>query len=430
MRCQGEAAVQSQQPRKAITRIDLSHVQLASSETARRINHEILLDLIRANQPISRANLARCSGLQRSTVSQIIDQLLGERWVCYAAQGPAQRGRPATPLRLNEDLRALAVDVQPGLATVAMVDLNGRLLARSQLPAPSRPSACAHLITASLLRLRTTLPEDSLVGIGISIAGRIDPGTQRLMFAPNLPWSEFDLRAVIEKELNLPVCIENSATACLLAELTFGQLAGIRDAVLVTVSDIVETAVFAHGQFISGHQGMAGEFGHIPLDPAGPRCTCGQKGCWETFASCNAALRYYQKHEPGEPAMTFQELLRRAEEGDHRATQTLTKQACFIGRGLRMIIVGLSPGVILVAGNVTSAWHRFGPVIEREVAALTLAGTPPRILPCYEGEIARLRGAAALVFQHRFQPCRQAALSAAGKAIAAAAQKQQLLSGR
>lgn len=409
--------MQSQQQGKAITHIDRSDVQLASSETARRINREILLDLIRANQPISRANLARCSGLQRSTVSQIIDQLLGERWVSYGAQGPTQRGRPATPLRLNEDLRALAVDVHPGLATVAMVDLNGRLLSRTQLPVPSRPAACAHLITGSLLRMRTTLREDSLVGIGISIAGRIDPGTQRLMFAPNLLWPEFDLRAVIEKELNLPVCIENSATACLLAELTFGQLAGIRDAVLVTVSDIVETAVFAHGQFISGHQGMAGEFGHVPLDPAGPRCTCGQKGCWETFASCNAALRYYKKLEPGGPTMTFQELLRRAEEGDHRATQTLTRQACFIGRGLRLFIVGLSPGVILVAGHVTSAWHRFGPLIEREVAALTLAGTPPRILPCYEGEIARLRGAAALVFQHQFQLCRQAGLPTPGKAI-------------
>lgn len=396
--------MQSQQQQgNATTRIDLSDVQLASSETARRINREILLDLIRANQPISRANLARCSGLRRSTVSQIIDQLVGERWVSYGAQGPTQRGRPATPLRLNEDLTALAIDVHPGLATVGVVDLNGRLLSSSQLPVPSRPAACAQLITKSLLRMRTTLREDSLVGIGVSIAGRIDPGTQRLMFAPNLLWLGFDLRAVIEKELNLPVCIENSATACLLAEITFGQLAGVRDAVLVTVSDTVETAVFAHEQFISGHQGMAGEFGHVPLDPTGPRCTCGQKGCWEMFASCNAALRYYKKLEPGEPTMTFQELLRRAEEGDHRATQTLIRQARFIGRGLRFIIVGLSPGVILVAGDVTSAWHRFGPTIEREVAALTLAGTPPRILPCYEGEIARLRGAAALVFQHQFQ---------------------------
>jgi hypothetical protein len=73
----------------------------------------------------------------------------------------------------------------------------------------------------------------------------------------------------------------------------------------------------------------------------------------------------------------------------------------FLGRGLRLIIAGLSPGLILIAGDVTSAWHRYGPIIEREAVALTLAGTPPRILPTHEGEIARLRGAAALVFQRR-----------------------------
>ena len=97
--------------------------------------------------------------------------------------------------------------------------------------------------------------------------------------------------------------------------------------------------------------------------------------------------------------MTFQELLNRAEDGDAAAAQALTKQAMWIGRGLRMIIASVSPSTILIAGDLTSAWHRFGPVIEKEVADLTLAGSSPVIRPSHEGEIARLRGAAALVFQ-------------------------------
>jgi predicted NBD/HSP70 family sugar kinase len=88
-------------------------------------------------------------------------------------------------------------------------------------------------------------------------------------------------------------------------------------------------------------------------------------------------------------------------DNDQHAAQALARQALYIGRGLRMIIAGLAPSLILVAGDITSAWHRFGPVIEKEVADRTLAGTPPRILPTHEGEIARLRGAAALVFQRR-----------------------------
>jgi predicted NBD/HSP70 family sugar kinase len=144
---------------------------------------------------------------------------------------------------------------------------------------------------------------------------------------------------------------------------------------------------------------MAGEFGHVVVDPNGPRCGCGKNGCWELFSSSRAALRYYRELSPKGPVVTYQELLNRAEEGDSAAAQALTMQAVWIGRGLRMIIASVSPSTILIAGDLTAAWHRFGPVIEKEAINLTLAGNPPLIRPSHEGEIARLRGAAALVFQ-------------------------------
>jgi len=207
--------------------------------------------------------------------------------------------------------------------------------------------------------------------------------------------------AGIESKMGLPVKLENAATACLLAELTFGNINGIRDVVLVTVSEGVGTGIFANGHLISGHHGMAGEFGHVPIDSSGPRCGCGQIGCWETFASCRAVLRYYEEFAPGARPVTFHELLNMAEEGNQAAEQAIAKQARFIGKGLRQIIAGLSPEMILIAGDVTSAWHRYGPIIENVAAVMTLAGTVPRIQPTHEGEIARLRGAAALVFQRR-----------------------------
>jgi predicted NBD/HSP70 family sugar kinase len=144
---------------------------------------------------------------------------------------------------------------------------------------------------------------------------------------------------------------------------------------------------------------MAGEFGHVSIDPSGVRCSCGRNGCWETFASCRAALRYYKELQTHGNAITFQELLNLAEQGDGCAAQALAKQARYIGRGLEMIITGLSPSLILISGDITSAWHRFGPTIEEEIARLSLGGTLPQILPTHEGEIERLRGAAALVFQ-------------------------------
>jgi predicted NBD/HSP70 family sugar kinase len=236
-------------------------------------------------------------------------------------------------------------------------------------------------------------------GIGISLPGRINPATQRLIFAPNLKWPDFDIKKMVETKMRLPVTMANDATACLLAELTFARMDGVRDAVMVAVGEGVGTCVLTNGQLVSGHNGMAGEFGHVPIDPTGPKCGCGKKGCWEVFASCRAALRYYRELQPKAPVVSFPELLNLAEEGASAAVQALTMQAQWIGRGLRVVIAGLSPSTILIAGDVTSAWHRFGSVIVKEAADLTLAGNPPVVRPTHEGEIARLRGAAALVFQ-------------------------------
>jgi len=386
---------------RGIRHVDLSDLQLASSETARHINRDIILELIRASQPISRADLARRSGLQRSTVSQIVEQLIRENWVREGPVASAPRGRRPTMIGLNEDLVAIAVDIHPRQATVAVVDLNGRLLSRSLVPLTSDPLASTRLMIQCMRRMCTSLPRQSIEGIGVSLPGRVDPASQRLVFAPNLHWPDFDLKKIMEAEMELPVKMENAATASLLAELIFARMDGTRDAALVTISEGVGVGVLANGRLISGSYGMAGEFGHIPVDPSGPRCACGHKGCWETFASCQAALRYYLELAPETPAITFQELLNRAEEGDAAAEQALERQAQWIGRGLRMMIAALSPSTILIAGEVTSAWHRFGPVIEREATDMTLAGSPPVIRPTHESEIARLRGAAALVFQRR-----------------------------
>lgn len=386
-------------PAHGMRHIDLTDVQLASSQTARRINRDIVLQLIRTNQPISRASLARASGLQRSTISEIVEQLIGERWVCEGAVASARRGRRPTLLVLNEDLVVIAVDIHPKLATIATVDLNGRLLARSQVPLTSDPEVSVGLITDCITRVRQELGRKSVEGIGISLPGRHDPETQRLIFAPNMHWRDFDLKSAIEKSLGLPVQMENAATACLLAEITFGHIDGIRDAVLITISEGIGTGLFAGGHILSGFHGMAGEFGHVQIDPSGPRCACGRTGCWETFASCRAAVRYYRELEPHEKLIAFHDLLNLAEEGDRHAVEALERQARYVGSGLQPIVTGFAPALILIAGDITAAWSRFAPIIEKAAAAFVLAGAPPRILPTHEGEFARLRGAAALVFQ-------------------------------
>jgi predicted NBD/HSP70 family sugar kinase len=382
-------------------KIDLAYVKLASSEIARDINRDVILELIRANQPASRAELSRLSGLQRSTVSLIVDQLILERWVREGATTKLPRGRRPVMVGLNDDLVMLVADIRSSRATVAVIDLNGRLLSRAQLPVTSDSLKTIANILEAMLRMKEQHSQRSFEGVGISLPGRVDPRSHHLIFAPNLAWPEFDIKKAFEEGTGMSVELDNAANACLLAETWFGRMDGVRNAVLVTVSEGIGTGILANGQLVYGSNGMAGEFGHVPMDPDGPLCSCGAKGCWETLASSRAALRYYAETNPGDHILGIQDLLNRAEESEPNAILALTRQAEQIGKGLRLITAALSPELILIAGDIVSSWRRFGPIIERELSSVVLAGTPPRLAPTHEAEVARLRGAAILVLQRR-----------------------------
>jgi len=384
---------------RGIKRIDLAYVELASSEDARDINRDIVLEIIRSQQPVARADLARSSGLQPSTISAIVEQLIKEKWVSEGAVLRPPRGRPSTLLSLNDAMVILVADVRPNQAIVALVDLNGRFLAREAVPLVSDPARSVGKIAHCMQSMQAAHHGRSFEGIGISVPGRVDPDSQRLILAPNLKWGNYDIKGAIEQKMLLQVELANAANACLLAELWSGRLDGIRDAVLVTVSEGVGAAILANGQIITSRSGLAGEFGHSPIDPTGPVCGCGQRGCWEVFASSNAALRYYAELCPEGRAVTIQDLLRMAEEGDKTAIEAVSRQAIHLGRGLRLITAALSPEIILIAGDITTSWTRFGPMIQGELEKSMLAGPAPVLGITKDGELSRLRGAAAVVLQ-------------------------------
>ena len=402
--------VRSKQVERGIRRVDLAYAQLASSGIARDMNRDVVLELIRAHQPISRADLSRHSGLQRSTVSLIVEQLLDEGWIREGAPARLPRGRRPTLLKLNDDRAMMVCDLRPTQAVVAVVDLNGCFLSRESLPVLSDPSKTVAQIVDRMKRLKQKHAKKSFEGVGVSLPGRVDPGSQTLIFAPNLKWPRFDIRRAIERGTRLKVELENAANACLLSELWFGHMDGVRNAALVTISEGIGVAVLANGQLVSGNGGMAGEFGHIPLDPKGPKCACGATGCWETLASSTAALRYYAQLGHRAKGLTMLDLMKLANEGDAHANRAVKKQARMIGKGMRAILAAISPELILVTGDITAAWSRVAPVIEEELGLLVLAGPVPRLIAVEDSEVARLRGAAALVLQRHTgrEPARQA----------------------
>lgn len=385
--------------------LQYKETQAATSETARGINRGIVLNLIRRRQPISRADLARISGLQRSTVSLIIEQLIGEKWVISGPLGRLPRGRRPTFLQLNDRRAIVVVDLRPITSTIAISDPNGRFLSQQEIPTPADSKTAAVEFSQKIQQMISAYPGLVFEGIGVSVPGRFDDNQQRIIFTPNLKWGEFDLRGPLEKATGLKVELENAANACALAEVWFGHGERARDIVVVTVSEGIGVAIVSNGQLVRGLNGLAGEFGHIPLDPTGPPCGCGGRGCWEVYASSWAALRYYHESRASAGGLTFRHLLSLAESGDALALKALDRMADAIGRGMRMIVAGVAPEEIVFVGEFTRFWGRLGPLIQSAVASAVLVGKPPLVRPAEASpSTARLRGTVAMVLQKHFGP--------------------------
>ena len=383
--------------------IELKRIQTASSEVIRDINRRIVLNLIRTRQPISRADLARVSGMQRSTISLIVEELVDEYWVLEGPTGRLPRGRRPTFLRLNDDRVIIGVDIRPIQTTVALADVNGKFTSQEVMATPADPKIAVQALIQRIQSIIRSCRNKKIEGVGISLPGRFNQNSDRLVFAPNLKWRDVDLRNPIVKATGLEVELENAANACVLASVWFDRMETCRNLVVVTVSEGIGAGVLINGQLARGLNGMAGEFGHVPLDPEGPECSCGSRGCWEVFGSNRAALRYYLESGAYAGGLSFQDLLRLADQGDTLAAKALETMAHYLGRGMRMIVAGLAPERIIVIGDLTRSWHRFGPVIEAEVQDQILpGGCMPAIIPAHEDGMARLRGTVALVLQKHF----------------------------
>jgi predicted NBD/HSP70 family sugar kinase len=382
------------------------HRGVASSETAREINRDILLHAIHLHQPVSRADLARLSGLQPSTVSVIVGQLIDEGWVQPGTLGHLPRGRRPTFVTLNDKHVTLAIDLRPGKANLAVVDINGKILSRDTIAFSAEANRKAEAKKAILKiakagrSLRAACRGHLFDGVGVSVSGRVDQKTHRLLFSPNAPWTQIDLYKELQKILQTPIEMENAANASLIAERWFGEFGETANMIAVSVSEGIGAGLLIDGHLVRGRDDMAGEFGHMPVEDSGPVCGCGNVGCWETFASNRAALRYYRELVPKSTLASFQELLDLAGGGDIQALRAIDRMAACLARGLTMLVAGLAPEVIIIVGDCTALWSRICPLLESRLIAKSFTSRTPRVVAALDGDTARLRGAAALVLQN------------------------------
>jgi predicted NBD/HSP70 family sugar kinase len=387
------------------TRYAFTNKQSASNKMPRQINRNLIFNQIRTRQPISRADLARSSGLQRSTVSLIVEELLAERWIVEGSMGRLPRGRRPTFLNLNGQRGVLAMDIHPGQTTLAVTDLGGKILAQTVIALPENPQKVVGVIVSEIRKMIASQAGRSFDGIGISVPGRFDLQSEKSnsgkhssrssMFAPNINWPIGTIKSRVEQATGLPVVVDNVANACALSEVWFGYSDGVRDLVVVNVSEGLGTGIFANGRILRGEGGYAGEFGHVQVDPNGLICGCGSRGCWETVASNRAGMRYFAEIA-NRPSPPFEALLKLADEGDAAGRQAVEKMCAALGRGMAMIASALAPSEIVVVGDITSSWELAGPLVEAEMRRNPLPRVP-LLRPAYEGDKARLRSAVALV---------------------------------
>ncbi|MEP6902250.1 MAG: ROK family protein [Actinomycetota bacterium] len=394
-------------------KINLSNFQIATSETARDINRRIILNLIRTRQPISRADLARYTGLQRSTVSLIIEQLISEQWITEGALGHLPRGRKPRFLHLNNERAGIiGVNVRPLTTTLALTNLNARFITQDSFPTDPDPQKFLKTLAERIQNLLNSHPQVFCEGIGVGVPGRVDRETQKLVFAPNLGWRDVDIKGYLEKETKLSVEVDNAANSCALFELWFGRHSeGVHDLIALTVSEGIGTGIIANDQLICGVNGMAGEFGHVSIKVDGPVCSCGNFGCWEVYASNMAAVNHYSqftvksangRHSLISSTPAFEDILRLCELGDVRATESIDRMAYYLGVGIAMLITSFAPNIIVCVGEITRAWERVEPIIKQIVTERTPLASSTQIIPTNELAFPRLRGAIALVLQKHF----------------------------
>ena len=387
-------------------RIDLKKANAARSNTIRDINRQIVLNYVRERGPISRAEIAHETALQRSTISLIVEELRVEGLI-EELSGESTGGRPPILLSLRTaDAVAIGVDVGTTRTIVATSDLSGRLLQQEQFETqPDSAQTTGNII--ELARKLISRNNGTIEGIGISLPGLVS-AEGRELFVPTFNWRDLPLSDEVSMATGLPVTIDNDANAAAHAELWFGrpEVREIRDFILVLVEGGVGTGIVFDGQVYRGENGAAGEFGHMTIGQGAPvACASGSRECWEAFASERSALARYkhQTNGSGPSEITFADLTDLALGGDQAAQTALKETAYYLGVGIANLIRGLAPEAVIVGGPIVRSWPIIADDIKNTVEATICRGLPStRIIASSLGSEPTLMGALSLVLASKF----------------------------
>ena len=395
-------------------------------QLVKRINRSVLLRLLRGQPGLSRAQLAGQSGLTKSTVSQLVRELIEEDWLTetavvtptgqVAAQAalqaaapaavqaavPVGQGRPSTPLHINVKARGLiGVEIAVDCLRVVAVTLLGEVLWSAQVPLASNlPSAVCAQAAQQVAQAYAGFAARGmrLLGVGVGLPGAFDDATGVVRFAPNLGWRNVDFLPQITQALtqvglpDVPVHVQNEADTAALSEYEFAAEETEESLIFITCDVGVGAGIVLNDRLFTGMQGMAGEIGHSILQTDGPICSCGRRGCAETFIGAKALARYAPEFG--------------GNSGEEQGEGRRDKPGHYLGVLMQNLWTTFDPGSIVVGGPSCTRYPELLQIAQATLGqfAANAGMAAPMVRPARYGLLAAAVGAAALVLHQMLRP--------------------------
>ncbi|GAB4047002.1 ROK family protein [Catellatospora paridis] len=356
--------------------------QPADFADVRATNLAVVLRYVRGHAPCSRAEIAAATGLNKATVSSLVADLIERRLLRETGLTEHRIGRPATMLVLDgSPYAAIGIEVNADYLTAVAIDLAGQQVLswrRSFAGLASSPAQAATAIAALGRRaVNRVLKEDRRVlGLTVGVPGLVSPDGVVIM-APNLGWRDVNLRDIVNRALgepDFPVAVDNDANLAVLAESRYGAFAGSQNLIYLTGEVGIGAGIISDGQPLRGHRGFPGEIGHITIDPQGPPCACGRRGCLEAIAGITAIIARVLPEVAGDGDITdlqpeVDEVVRRARGNDPAALRALEDVGRALGQGVSILANLLDPEVVVLGGYFVPLAPWLLPPVEAELRA-------------------------------------------------------------
>ncbi|EIT83893.1 ROK family protein [Fictibacillus macauensis ZFHKF-1] len=394
-------------------------MQRGTFQLMKSLNRTIILNKVRLEGPISRAQIAKDTSLTPPTVSSIVKELISDGLIMESEQGASKGGRKPTMLIINSNsFYVIGVDAGPTDITTVLTNLEGHILTsfKRVLPFPLTNDDLLAMMIEEIQKV--FVQEDKLIGIGVGMHGVVDSHNGRALYAPNLNIRDVNIKDVLEATFGLTVMVENDAKALALGEVWFGEANRLSHIAAVNVGNGIGAGMIANGKIVQGHHFIAGEIGHMTIDIGGKPCSCGNYGCLQTLAAGPAIAERAQKEIAIGRESVLKEMMdgdlqgidgqlvyEAAKQGDELSIHVLQTTGNYLGIGLTNLIHILNPEHIIIGGGVANAGDFLLNAVRETVAkmALTEQAKQTTITLSTLGEKGTVLGAVALVLQDLFE---------------------------